>query len=56
MKTDEEIEEQIDKATEWINKGQTAVSGMTYEEGVRSALDWAIGNMDEKPIEKECPE
>jgi len=27
------------------------LSGMTYEQGVRAALDWAFGNTDDEPID-----
>lgn len=30
---------------------QGQLSGMTYEEGVRAALDWIMGNQSETPFE-----
>jgi hypothetical protein len=42
--TEEEIQEQIDKSYE------SDMHGMSYEEGVRYALEWILGSED-KPIE-----
>ena len=47
MRTIEEISEQID-ATEDSNN-----FGMSYEDGVKYALEWVIEQTDEKPIEIE---
>lgn len=46
-RTEEEIQEMADKAAD--NKRNW--SGMTYQEGVRAALDWVIGNTTDSPIE-----
>jgi hypothetical protein len=43
----EEIDQQIDAAIDTEGR----FSGMTYEEGVRDALQWAIGETDAPPIE-----
>lgn len=45
-----EIEEQIDKASDLIEEGGK-YHGMSYEDGVREALNWVIENTNEKPIE-----
>lgn len=50
-RSDVEINEQIDKAIEGIEDG-SMYPGMSYEEGVRSALTWIIGDTDEKPMEE----
>ena len=42
--TDAEIQEQIDASYE------SDMYGMSYEEGVRYALEWVLGG-DDKPIE-----
>ncbi len=41
-RTEKEICDQIDKASEKIEKGETFGS-MTYEDGIRDALNWIMG-------------
>ena len=48
--TDKEIEKQLDAAIEIIHSGESTASSMTYEEGVRAALEWVLYG-DDKPIE-----
>lgn len=51
MKTEKEIYKQIDAASDLINEGGKYF-GMTYEDGVKSALEWVVGDMNELPIEE----
>jgi len=51
--TTNEIEDEMYRAADWTSAGMTAYSGMTYEQGVESALSWVLGHTDEKPIEEE---
>jgi hypothetical protein len=55
MKTEKEIYDQLDKASEWTDKGATQFAGMSYEEGVKVALEWVLDMMmdDEEPIESQ---
>lgn len=46
-----EIDEVTEAASENINQGRSKFPGMTYEEGVRNALDWIVGDLDESPME-----
>lgn len=46
----EEVEEQIDLATERINSDENCMNNMTYEQGVKYALEWIIGDAEEKPL------
>lgn len=46
MKTEEEIQEMCDKAADAARE-PSKFRGMTYEEGVREALDWVLGNSEE---------
>lgn len=50
-KTDNEIYDQIDKANEKINSGDTD-GFRSYEDGIKDALEWIMGNgnppMDEE--------
>ena len=47
MRTLDEIYAMIDLANDTDGK----CSGMSYEEGVKNALEWALGQVDEEPIE-----
>jgi len=47
MRTKEEIYEQLDEAME----NEDCCRGMTYIEGVKAALEWAIGDVEETPVE-----
>jgi hypothetical protein len=50
MRSRAEIEEVQFKADQNIEEGKTYVPGMTYEEGVSAALQWALGDSDEDPM------
>jgi len=52
MKTPQEIEEACERAAEMQNEAQENGSkyrSMTYEDGLREALDWVCDNSDEDP-------
>ncbi len=49
-RTKEEVNNQIDLASDSINEGGKYL-GMCYEEGVKNALEWATGQVDEEPME-----
>lgn len=40
---------ELDLAVE-LSHGPSKWAGMTYEQGVRAALDWVLGHDDLKPI------
>lgn len=46
-RSEEEIREQIDLAV----KNDGTFHGMTFEEGVRYALEWVLGECEEAPME-----
>lgn len=48
----EMIEGQHTEALVVASEGRTEVPGMTYEEGVRDALSWILGERDEPPMEE----
>ena len=50
MKNSIEIFEQIDKASELIEQ-DGKYFGMTYEQGIKDALEWVSGYVENKPIE-----
>jgi len=49
--TEEEIEDQRNEAAAVAAEEGTRVPGMSYEEGVRDALAWVMGDSDEPPME-----
>lgn len=50
--TQDQIDEVTNDAWDSINEGTSRYRGMTYEEGVRAALDWVTGETDESPFEE----
>jgi len=50
MRTKDEMYDQIDIATEKQESGE-GFGGMSYEDGVKAALEWAMGDVDDKPID-----
>lgn len=54
MKDILEIEDACERAAVMQNKSRVASTkyrGMTYEDGVRDALDWVCENIDDDPTE-----
>jgi hypothetical protein len=51
VRSDEEIEDLASRAAERTHQG-TKWPAMTYEEGVRAALDWLMGDVDEDPLDQ----
>ena len=51
VRTSEEVNSVIDAAAVMVERGRSKFPGMTYEEGVRAALDWILGNIDDHPME-----
>lgn len=49
--TTEDIQEERDTADLSVMSGTTRFPGMTYEEGVQTALNWVLGDTDIKPTE-----
>ena len=55
MKTNEEIEAACERAAVMQNEAQengSKLHGMSYEQGLRDALDWVCGNIKEDPTEQ----
>jgi len=45
-------DEEIDAAVNWAFDAEESGSrypGMSYENGVQAALDWVVGNTDDRP-------
>jgi len=51
IELEETIEAELDKAVTQIHLGRSKFPGMSYEEGVRAALEWVLGHCDESPME-----
>ena len=49
VRTKEEIDEVMNLSFEQIEHG-TKWHGMTYEEGVRAAIEWILGETDDNPM------
>ena len=47
VRTEKEVDSLIDRVTKQISKGGSRFRGMTYEEGIRDALDWAFFDQDD---------
>ena len=50
-RSDKEINDLIEKCYEQSKRGTTKYRGMTYEDGVRAALDWVTGQDDANPMD-----
>jgi hypothetical protein len=51
MRDPNEIDDQLAKASESTMMGTARWPGMTYEQGVESALMWVTGQSDEAPMD-----
>lgn len=49
-RTNDEIDNVLNSAADWEERGGSAVPGMTYEQGVAAGIRWAIGDTEEHPI------
>tara|TARA_R110000765_G_scaffold202683_2_gene307964 strand:- start:567 stop:722 length:156 start_codon:yes stop_codon:yes gene_type:complete len=50
MRTKDEMYDEIDNATEKQESGK-GFKGMSYEDGVKAALEWAMGYTEDKPTD-----
>lgn len=48
-RTDEEIDELLDKVVDAFNNG-TNFPGMSYEQGIMEAIQWLTGQSDDNPL------
>lgn len=51
VRSESEVNELLDACTAMEAAGETKYPGMSYEQGVKYALDWVLGNSDEHPME-----
>lgn len=45
-----EINNLIGQCAEQSGKGGSRFPGMTYEDGIRAAIDWITGDVDDAPL------
>ena len=50
VRSEEEVNELVGKLIAQQEKGYSKFQGMRYEEGVRAAIDWLVGDTDEDPM------
>jgi hypothetical protein len=48
--SDEEIYDALNKCVEAANNGTSIYPGMNYEDGVKAAIEWLIGDTKDKPF------
>lgn len=48
--TDEQIDEVVDKCCTQIQQGGSKYPGMSYEQGLRDAIDWLTGDSEDIPL------
>jgi hypothetical protein len=53
QRSDDEINEVLNKADDVLETGRSRYPGMTYEEGVANAIRWLLGHHEDNPIEDE---
>jgi hypothetical protein len=49
-RTEEEIDEVLNLASNFVEHGRTSWDGLTYEEGVEAALLWLFGESADNPM------
>lgn len=52
-RTDTEINDLLNSAAAWEERGGSAVPGMKYEQGVAAGVKWLIGDTEDHPIDTE---
>lgn len=50
-RTEKEIDELLNKCSEAEENGDTSYPGMSYEQGIKNALEWALGYTNDNPLE-----
>lgn len=52
-RSNKEIDDCLNSANDWEERGGSAVPGMSYEQGVKAGIAWAIGDTEVHPIEED---
>lgn len=53
VRTDQEIYEVLDECLNSENTSTSIYPGMSYEQGVKAAIEWIIGDTEDHPINDE---
>lgn len=51
QRIDADIDDLLNKCMESEESGSSKYPGMTFEQGIREAIDWITGQTNEPPIE-----
>lgn len=52
VRTDQEIDQVLNKAADGINEG-SCYPGMSYEQGIQAFADWVFGDTEDAPFEED---
>lgn len=47
----EDVDDLLNEVQDFIERGTTKFSGMTYEQGVEAAIRWLRGDCDDRPMD-----
>lgn len=50
-RTEEEINDLLNKCVDAEDTGESKYPGMTYEQGIKAAIEWLTGNTDDNPLD-----
>lgn len=50
-RTEEEINDLLNKCAESEDTGESKYPGMTYEQGIKAAIEWLTGDTDDNPLD-----
>jgi hypothetical protein len=53
-RTNEEIDDVLNRCNEKVDEGGSRFFGMTYEQGIVAGIDWLLGNTDDHPYDDEA--
>lgn len=51
VRSEEEVDDLSNRVSEVKDTVGTKWKGMTFEDGIRSTIDWLVGDQDEDPLE-----
>jgi hypothetical protein len=52
-RSNEEIDDLLNQCAEAEDRGDSRFFGMTYEQGIKCALEWVLGELEEYPLPEE---
>lgn len=50
-RTQEEIDDLMNQCSEAEDTGESKYPGMMYEQGIKAAIEWLIGDTDDNPLD-----